>query len=186
MAVHSPRKLTYEDYERFPEDGQRHEILDGEHFVSASPATPHQLVFGAAFSALYVFVKERRLGRILGAPYDVVLSEHDVVVPDILFVSSDRGDIINSKNAQGAPDLVVEILSPSSRRRDKGLKLARYEKLGVVEYWILDPEAASVLVFRREGEVFLPPLHLSAENDERLTTPLLPGLELSLREVFEL
>src|SRR6185295_15390750 len=127
-------------------------------------ATPHQLVFGAVFSALYVFVKERRLGRVFGAPYDVVLSEHDVVVPDILFVSSDRGDIINSKNAWGAPDLVVEILSPSSGRRDKGLKLARYEKLGVAEYWIFDPKAAAALIYRRDGEVFRPPFRLSAEN----------------------
>jgi Uma2 family endonuclease len=115
----------------------------------------------------------------------VVLSKHDIVEPDIVFISSNRASIVTAKNAQGAPDLVIEILSPSTRRRDLGEKRARYELLGVLEYWAFDPGPATAQVFRREGDRFLPPILLSAEADDRLTTPLLPGLEISLREVFE-
>ena len=186
MAIHSPqRKLTYQDFEQIPEDGQRHEILDGVHVVSPSPNALHQIVFGAAFVKLYVFVMEHGLGRVLSAPFDVVLSEHDIVEPDILFISSSRAEILTESHVQGAPDLVVEILSPSTRRRDLGKKLVRYDELGVQEYWVLEPEASTVLIFRREGDGFLSPILLSAEADDRLATPLLPGLEISLRAVFK-
>jgi Uma2 family endonuclease len=184
MAAHSPRKLTYEDFAKIPEDGRRHEILDGAHVVTPAPTPLHQGVSGAIFVALYTFVRERRLGKVFYAPLDVILSDHDIVEPDILFISSARVGILTDKNAQGAPDLVVEILSPGSWRWDLGRKRARYELLGVLEYWVLDPDGATALLFRRDGECFLSPIRLSAELDERLTTPLLPGLEIPLREVF--
>lgn len=184
MAVHSPRKLTYEDFEKIPEDGSRHEILDGAHVVTPAPTPFHQSVSSATFVALYTLVRERRLGKVFYAPLDVVLSDHDIVEPDILFISAARVGILTDKNAQGAPDLIVEILSPRTRHRDLGEKRACYELLGVLEYWVLDPDTATALLFRRHGDGFLPPIRLSAEADERLTTPLLRGLEIPLREVF--
>jgi Uma2 family endonuclease len=186
MAVHSPqRKLTYEDFVRIPEDGRRHEILDGAHVVSPAPSRIHQRIVVRLVTILEGFVEPRGLGEVYVAPFDVVLSRHDVVEPDVLFLSASRAAILTDANVQGAPDLAVEILSPGTRRRDLGEKRARYELLGVLEYWIVDPKAASVLVFRREGEGFLPPVLLTAEADDRLWTPLLPGLEISLREVLK-
>jgi Uma2 family endonuclease len=184
MAVHSPRKLTYQDFEKLPEDGLRHEILDGVHVVSPSPATAHQRVSFHLTLGLGGFVKAHRLGEVFSAPFDIVLSNHDVVVPDLVFISASRAAILTEKNAQGAPDLVIEILSPSSRRRDLGQKLVGYEKLGVAEYWVFDPKSRTALLYRKTGDAFAPPLGLSAEAGDRLTTPLLPGFELPLVEVF--
>jgi Uma2 family endonuclease len=186
MAVHSPiRKLTYEDFERFPEDDRlRHEILDGVHVVSPSPTIRHQRLSKRVFRKLDSFVEAQGLGEIFYAPMDVLLSRHDIVEPDLFFIAGDRDGIVTEKNVQGAPDLVVEILSPGTRKRDLVDKRERYEALGVQEYWVFDPDRHTVAAFRREGEHFGPPLRLSAAADERLTTPLLPGLEIRLRDLF--
>jgi Uma2 family endonuclease len=157
MAVHSPRKLTYEDFARFPENGRRHEILDGDHVVTSAPSWHHQRVLRAVFRRLDAFVASRGLGEVVFAPFAVVLSEHDVVEPDLFFLSSARTSLLLDDGVQGAPDLMVEVLSRSTRRRDPGKKLARYEKLGVPEFWVFDPEPASVQVFRREDDRFLLP-----------------------------
>jgi len=178
-------KLTYEDYLLFPEDGLRHEILDGEHHVSASPFTAHQDVFSNLHSFLHPFVRRHRLGKVYGAPLDVVLSPHDVVVPDLLFISAERLRILTEKNVQGAPDLVIEILSRSTRHRDEGIKLERYDLFGVLEYWTFDPEQKAARVFRRPGRRLTLAAALSAQAGDVLTTTLLPGLEIPLDEVFE-
>ena len=176
-------KLTYEDYVLFPEDGLRHEILDGEHHVSASPFAPHQDVFSNLHSFLHPFVRRHRLGKVYGAPFDVILSPHDVVVPDLLFISNERLKILTEKNVQGAPDLVVEILSRSTRRRDEGIKLERYDLFGVREYRLFDPDRKTARVFRRNGGRLALAADLAV--GDVLTTPLLPGLEIPLAEVFE-
>lgn len=172
------RKLTYEDYVLFPEDGQRHEIIDGEHYVSPAPTPKHQRVSMRLSSRLHVFAEENRLGEVLAAPTDVLLSRHDILQPDILFISNQRSRIITEKNIQGAPDLVVEILSESTRKLDEKIKLARYELLGVSETWIVDPLADRVHVFRQDGKSVL-------SVGDVLTTPLLPGLEIPLRYLFQ-
>jgi Uma2 family endonuclease len=177
------RKLTYEDYVLFPEDGQRHEIIDGEHYVSPAPTPKHQRVSMRLSSRLHVFAEENRLGEVLAAPTDVLLSRHDVLQPDVLFISNERAGIVTEKNIQGAPDLVVEILSASTRNLDERIKLARYELLGVSEYWIVDPLADRVHVFRPEGESFGKAAELSI--GDVLTTPLLPGLEIPLGYLFQ-
>jgi Uma2 family endonuclease len=187
MVVSAPRKLTYDDFVRIPEDGRRHEILDGEHVVTAAPFLRHQQVVVELSGQLYVYLKRHNLGRMFTAPADVVLSRHDVVEPDLLFVSNAKLGLLTQKNVQGAPDLVVEVLSPGTRHRDLGKKRVRYELLGVGEYWVLDPDRDTATVLRRatpDSTAFEPPIELSAEADDPLTTPLLPGLEIPLREVF--
>jgi Uma2 family endonuclease len=178
-----PHKLTYDDYLLFPEDGQRHEILDGEHYVTASPFFQHQLVSSRLHSRVGPWVEARKLGVLLAAPMDVLLSPHDVAQPDLLFISNERAGIIKRANVQGAPDLVVEILSKSTRNRDERLKLERYERFGVREYWLLDPDRKAAWIYRREGGR----LRLAAElfMGDVLTSPLLPGLEIRLAEIFE-
>ncbi|MEA2692231.1 MAG: hypothetical protein QOJ16_1618 [Acidobacteriota bacterium] len=179
------RKLTYEDYLLFPEDGKRHEILDGEHYVTPAPPIEHQDFSGNLYLRLAPFVREHRLGRVNFAPVDVLLSEHDIAQPDLLFISNERATIVTAANVQGAPDLVIEILSNSTRRRDETLKRDRYERAGVLEYWLVDSKRRVVRVFRRSGAGFLAPQELSAVAGDVLTTPLLPGLEILVSQIFE-
>jgi Uma2 family endonuclease len=182
------RKLTYEDYCLFPEDGQRHEILDGEHYVTPAPTLGHQGCSGNLHLIVAPFVREHRLGKVYYAPADVLLSVHDIAQPDLVFISNQRAGILTEANVQGAPDLVIEILSRSTRRRDATLKRERYEQFGVGEYWLVDPRLRTVRVFRRQvpdaaGFGALQDFH--AEAGDVLTTPLLPGLEISVRQIFE-
>jgi Uma2 family endonuclease len=181
----SATKLTYEDFALFRDDGKRHELIDGEHFVTPSPATRHQAIARNLTGLLFAFLRGRDAGAIFPAPYDVVLTPHDVVEPDLLFVSVARRAIVTEANVQGAPDLAVEILSPASRRLDEILKRDLYDRAGVVEYWVVDPDAETVKVFRRgDGDAFDRPQLLLRDHGDVLTTPLLPGLELPLAEIF--
>lgn len=183
LADLSP-KLTYEDYVLFPNDGMRHEILDGEHYVTAAPKRKHQRTSMRLGSRLHLFVEERSLGEVYAAPFDVVLSLHDVVQPDLLFISNRRAGILNDDNAQGAPDLAIEIVSPRTRRQDEGIKRERYDLLGVDEYWIVYPDRRAAKVYRREGARLALVADLSAAAKDIFTTPLLPGLAVPLAEIF--
>ena len=186
MAVRDPipRKLTYEDYLHFPEDGNRHEILDGEHYVTAAPYLRHQSVIVELTSWIAPFVRQRRLGRFYIAPVDVLLARHDIVQPDLLFISNASMKILTEKNVQGAPDLVVEVLSDSTRKRDEGIKLERYELLGVQEYWVVDPKRNEARIYRRSGEHLQQIAELTATARDLLTSPFFPGLEIPLFEIF--
>jgi Uma2 family endonuclease len=186
MALHDlPRKLTYDDYVLIPEDGQRHEILDGEHYVSPAPLTRHQNVSSNLHTELGPFIKRHRLGKLLAAPTDVVLSPYDVAQPDLLFISNERLGIVTEANVQGTPDLVIEILSKKTRRRDEGPKREIYERYGVRECWMLDSDSNSVRVYRRIGNRLRLIAELSAATGDVLTTPLLPGLEIRMAEIFD-
>jgi len=185
MALHDlPPKLTYEDYLLIPEDGRRHEIIDGEHYVTAAPFVPHQRLAVRLTLRLGGFVEENRLGQFFFAPTDVLLSPFDVVQPDLLFVSNQRASIVGLKNIQGAPDLVIEILSPSTRKLDERLKLRAYERYGVREYWMFDPARKGVQRWERSGERLVSTPFLSAAAEDVLRTPLLPGFELPLAGFF--
>ncbi len=183
MALHDPTvRLTYEDYVLIPEDGRRHEIIDGEHYVSAAPFVRHQQISHRLTLRLGNFIEEHDLGEFLSAPTDVLLSPHDIVQPDHVFVSKTRAGIVKEKNIQGAPDLLIEILSDSTRRIDEGIKLRRYEHFGVREYWLVDPGRETIRVYRLTGSGFEPAADFS--TDETLSTPLLPGLMLPLAKIF--
>lgn len=181
-------RLTYLDLRRLPDDGLRHELIDGEHHVTPAPKPKHQRVLGQIFGYLFVYLREHPLGRVYCAPLDVVFSECDCVEPDLLYVSREREQRqMTEDNLEGAPDLVVEILSPSTKHIDRGAKHRLYERFGVPEYWIVDPEREMVRVYRLDSEG----LSLHAELSRRegtsvpaLSTRLLPGFELSLDEIF--
>jgi len=178
-------KLTYDDFVLFPDDGKRHELIDGEHYVTASPNLRHQQILSELTFLIRSWLEDHPAGRVFFAPLDVVLSTHDVVEPDLLYMSNERAaEIMTTLHLRGAPDLVVEIGSPSTRQRDETIKRRLYERKGVSEYWVVDPELDVVRVYRREGERFGRPLELSREAGDTLTTPLLPGLTLPLERIF--
>jgi Uma2 family endonuclease len=181
MTVSPALRFTYDDYLLLPED-RRYEIIDGDLFMTPAPTPYHQLVSINLGSSLRDFVLEHRLGRVLYAPCDVVLSPTDVVQPDILFVASDRLSIIGEKYISEAPDLVVEILSPATADRDQDLKKKLYARFGVREFWLADPEKKTVEVFVNTTEGFRRESLFGA--GETLRSPLLPGLEIPLAEVF--
>lgn len=183
MAI-QPIRLTYDDYLLFPEDGLRHELLDGEHYATAAPFLRHQVIVRRFTSALNPFIEANELGELYPAPVDVILSRYDIVQPDLVFVSRERLHILNDRNIQGAPDLVIEILSESTQRRDKGIKMTTYERFGVLEYWLADPTQSTLTVYRLEGERFRKVSELSARAGDVLMTPLLPGLEIRSAEMF--
>jgi Uma2 family endonuclease len=172
--------LTYEDYVLLPDDGLRHEIIDGEHYVNPAPYLIHQTILMNIAVPMRLHVRQHGLGYVYIAPADVVLSPNDVVQPDIVFVRAERRSILTKANVQGAPDLVIEILSPSNRQYDEVVKRKRYDAMGVAEYWIVDPESETVKIYRRAGNL------VPVESADPLTTPLLPGFALTLAEVFEL
>ncbi len=178
-------KLTYEDYACFPDDGKRHELIDGEHYVTPAPLTKHQRVSVNLVSAIHHHCHQTKQGQVFSAPTDVIFTETDVVQPDVVFLAKDRDHLITRENIQGAPDLIVEILSNSTRRRDERLKRNLYEQHGVKEYWIVDPELDSVKLYRLQEDRYATPQEVSTEQPHAtLTTPLLPTFALSLSDLF--
>ena len=174
-------KLTYHDYVQLPDD-KRYEIVEGELFLVPAPHLYHQQVVGRLWMSLYAHAKDNHLGEVFLAPCDVVLSEITVVQPDLMFVSSRHQGILTDANIQGAPDLVVEILSPTTRGRDLGLKRSLYSKHGVLEYWIVDPEAKTVEVLSLTETGFR--THAIVPRTGTLNSPLFPVLSLALSDIF--
>ncbi len=174
-------RLTYNDYLTLPEE-KRYELMEGELFMVPAPDFYHQIVSGNIVFPLREFVKKGNLGIVVAAPVDVILFPEDVLQPDILFISRERRHIITEKNVSGAPDLVIEILSPSTQERDKLVKRDIYSKYGVQEYWIIDPVGKNIEVMTLGSEGYK--LHAIFLNDEVLTSPLIQGFSLSLKEVF--
>lgn len=186
MSTPNPQvKFTYEDYLHFPDDGRRHELIDGDHYVTPAPKTTHQVISMNLGAVLHGHVSGRKAGRVLTAPTDVVLSDLDVVQPDLLFVSAARASIITEKNIQGPPDIVVEIISETTRRTDEVIKRKLYERYKVPEYWVVDPELETVKVHRLTNQGYARAAELSKESNDTLTTPLLPGLQVPLAAIFE-
>jgi Uma2 family endonuclease len=178
---------TYRDLVALPDDGLRHELLDGEHVVSPSPGTSHQLISRRVFVALNAHVEREGLGEVLFAPYDIKLSMFTVLVPDLVFFSAERfARVVNEKHATAAPDLVVEILSPGTRRRDKGRKRAIYEREGVCEYWIVDPASTEVTTLQRQDgeDGFTVVTTLAQRRGDVLASSLFPGLAIPLARIF--
>ena len=182
VTTANPRiKFTYADYRNTPED-KRYELIDGELIMSPAPRTTHQDASLKIVLLLAAFVRKRVLGKIFYAPTDVVLSDTDVVQPDILFISNARAHIITEDNIRGEPNLVIEILSPSTAARDRTLKRALYAKHGVQEYWQVDTDARAIAALTLTERGF-DGAAVYGEG-QTLTSPLLPGFELELDSVF--
>jgi Uma2 family endonuclease len=178
-------KLTYDDYLLFPEDGNRHELIDGEHYVTPPPRLSHQGISGNLYLVIASWLEDHPIGRIYYAPVGVVFSNFDVVEPDLLYLSNTRlAEIATPKHIAGAPELVIEIGSPSTRKRDETIKKRLYERWGVSEYWVVDPDTEVVRVYRRGAEGFERVTELARESGDVLTTPLLSGLALPLARIF--
>ena len=183
MTVAQPiLKFTYEDYRTAPPD-KRYELLDGELLMTPAPNLKHQRLQLRLGMRLAQFIEEQGLGELFIAPCDVVLSDTDVVQPDLLFVSRERRHLLSGgDNVRGAPDLVVEILSPATADRDRGYKHALYARHGVEEYWLVDPEAETVWIHRlQDGSLEV--AHTFG-REQTLCSPLLAGFELDLDDVF--
>jgi Uma2 family endonuclease len=142
----SKRPLTIEDFEAFPDDGNRYEIMGGQLFVTPAPALLHQWIIATLTSAFNAYLLPRRLGVAFPAPTDVQFGEHDIVEPDLVVVLQPNLGKLRDTRIIGAPDLVIEITSPSTASRDRVRKSALYAQEGVREYWIADPRAQSVIV----------------------------------------
>jgi Uma2 family endonuclease len=179
-------KLTYDDFVLFPDDGKRHELIDGEHYVTPSPNVRHQQIQGDLFALVWNYLEARPVGRVFTSRLDVVFSRFDVVEPDIVYLSYERANTVLTKaNLQGAPELVIEIASPSTRQRDETIKRHLYERSGVSEYWVVDPEIDVVRVYRRTRDGgFDRAIELSREAGDVLATDLLPGLDVPLIRIF--
>lgn len=181
MPIPEQLKLTYEDYLNFPNDGRRHEIIDGEHHMTPSPQTRHQIVLNNLTCVLTSHVKQNDLGLILFAPMDVVLSDTTVVQPDLLFIRKDREHIIKKNLIEGAPDLLVEILSPGSEKLDRYTKMKHYALHGVKEYWLIDYETRILEYYLLEGHVF----QRKGVFAEDFSPSLFPNLTIHLSEIFQ-
>jgi Uma2 family endonuclease len=178
------KRLTYDDLESIPQEreGDRHEIIDGELVVTPAPIPGHQDTSANIFVPMHSHVVERRLGKVYFAPIDIRFTPDNVLIPDIVFVAQDRLHIIGLKAIDGPPDLVVEILSPGTRRRDPSVKRELYARFGVREYWIVDPRARTVEVLQLVGNGYRRVPHTT---DGSIQSRVLPDLRLTLEMVFE-
>jgi Uma2 family endonuclease len=181
MSLPAGLRFTYEDYVLLPED-HRYEVIDGELFMTPAPTPNHQLILLRIARVLEDYAKDDRKGIVLVAPCDVVLSESDVLQPDVFFVSTERGGIIGEKYIGAAPDLVVEVLSPSTQNRDRVAKAKRYAKFGVREMWFVDPRAKTVEVLVNSPEGFV--RHALCGPGQSVRSVILSGLQFPVDPIF--
>ncbi len=175
-------KYTHADFLLMPNDGKRREILDGELLVTPSPNLGHQRISRKIQFALLEYLKAHPMGELLDAPMDVILSDLDVLEPDLLFVLNEHRAILKDW-VRGAPDLVIEILSPATAANDRGPKMKAYARFGVREYWIVDPDQRAIEVYRLVQAGY-EPTRIFREQ-ETLTSSLLPDFVLSVGAVFQ-
>jgi Uma2 family endonuclease len=184
MAVKVPRAvLNWEHYLELPNDGKRYEIIDGELYVSPAPSEKHQRVATTLTAILVVHNVAHRIGAVYAAPFDVRLAWSDIVQPDLLFVSRQRANVITSARIDGAPDLVVEIISPSSVKTDEDTKRNLYAKYGVKYYWIIEPLEEWIRAYEL-GADGLYELVAEAHGSETFSAPPFVDLQISLADLW--
>ncbi len=180
-TVQEAKKWTYKDYLKLDDDA-RYEIIDGELIMAPSPITNHQTVSKKVQHILYK-LEEKGIGTVFNAPLDVVFAENQVVQPDIIFILPENKKIIQEKGIFGSPDLVIEILSPSSAQRDRDKKYHLYERFGVKEYWIIDPLWHTVEIFVLENNIYQ--LHRFIEGEGVVQSRIIKEFELDVQEIIE-
>ena len=178
-----PRPMTYEDLQQTPDDGNRYEVVDGEPVVSPSPSQMHQTLIVRLLLLIHDYLRQNQLAEtIFPAPLDVRLSEHNVVEPDLVYVSRERRQILaNPALIDGVPDLVVEILSPSNRPYDEQVKYRLYERAGVPEYWLVDPERERLTIFALQDGAYAA---TAAADAAHVPSVVLPGLVVDVSALF--
>jgi len=184
MAPQTATRMTYEEFMALPDDGNHYELVEGELVLNPAPNLRHQAIIGNLYLAFRLYLDEHRSGKVFVAAVDVVLSIENVLEPDVIVVLNDRASRLQTKNVQGAPNIAVEVLSGGSRRNDEVTKKRLYERFGVDEYWIVDPEIDSVKFYRRVGDGFDRAIEISTDSGGTITSPLLPGFALDVNLVF--
>jgi Uma2 family endonuclease len=176
-------KYTYQDLRSTPDDGRRYELFEGDLIVSPAPTTMHQRIVFRLSLVIGNFVQMHQLGEVLSAPCDIQFSGETVVEPDLLFVARDRASIVKEDYVQGAPDLIVEVISPTSEERDRGYKFKIYAEQGVKEYWLADYRKRVLQIFGLTSSGF----QLAGEfkNDDEVRSPLFPGLRFRVSELWK-
>jgi Uma2 family endonuclease len=178
--AHRATALRYEDLEAFPEDNTRREVIDGELYVSPSPTLRHQAVVLSIVTILRTYAR-RHGGKAYVGPVDIILAEHDIVAPDVVYIAPDRASILHEKAIFGAPSLIVEVTS-SNRSRDRGKKLRVYARSGIPEYWIVDPKAPSIeRCSRPDRERYLAVDVFTGE----MPSATLPGLHVTIPNLVD-
>ena len=183
MGVEVVPKLTFEQFRQLPDDGKRYELVRGEVHLTPSPTTKHQLVLQRLFASLDSYLSKNPLGRMLIAPLDVRLGADTALQPDMLYVANAHVAIIQEDYVHGAPDLVVEILSPSTAAHDRATKLHLYAEAGVGEMWFIDPQAKTVEILKLQGNKYL--VEAALAGRQALTSASFPGWELPLPDLFD-
>ena len=173
---------TYQDYLKLPQDRMTYQIIGGRLFMTPAPSSYHQKVSRNLEFILWSWVKKNNLGEIFYAPIDVIFSSVNVVQPDIVFISKDRSKILQEKGIFGAPDLIVEIVSPSTLELDVRFKKELYQRFGVREYWIVYPEEKRIEVFHLKGGSFK--LKGTFLKEDVMQPGLFPNLKINLNDVF--
>jgi Uma2 family endonuclease len=169
---------TYAEFERLPQDdGNRYEVIAAELVVSPGPRPRHQRAVGRLMSALDVFTQEHALGEVYPGPIDVLLSDADYLEPDLVFVRRERAGIVSERAIESAPDLVVEVISPSTALRDRGIKRERYALFGVPLYWVVDVDLRQVEVYRLAESPYEP---VEIATDTLVWQPVEDGPSLTL------
>jgi Uma2 family endonuclease len=183
MLTVKHRPLTVHDYMQLPENpGKKSELIEGDLFMSPSPSRFHQEILGRLHGQIWTYLQVSPLGKIYAAPFDVTLTDLSVFQPDLCYYSKSRYSSLTDHGADGAPDLVVEILSPGSVKHDLGVKKEIYARTGVEEFWSVDPVKRTITVFQLSENSTTPRATLM--ESKTLTTPLLPGLKIKVRDVF--
>lgn len=181
IACSGDRVYTYEDYRQLPE-GSPYQLIGGRLVMTPSPTPRHQLVSAQLVFQMMTYVREKNLGVVAYAPLDVYLEATETFQPDIVFIDRNRIGIIGTDKINGAPDLVVEVLSPSTAYYDLKTKFRVYEKHGVREYWIVDPEDSSVQVYvLQDGQL---KLHQEAVGEGKVQSKILAGFSVDLKDIF--
>jgi Uma2 family endonuclease len=176
------RPLTYDDLQSMPDDGQRYEIIGGELIVTPAPSWNHQRVLGEIYRLVDDFARETGKGKLVFAPFDVILGPHDIVEPDLVFIASEQGHYPGDHNSfEGAPALVVEVISPSSRQSDHVKKMILYARAGVLEYWIADPGQRTLVINVLQGKTYVP---IQPDDAGFLSSRALPGLRVDPAIIF--
>jgi Uma2 family endonuclease len=184
MSAQIETLLTNNDLEGLPQDGNRYELIEGELYVSTAPELIHQRIIGKLHFAFANYLAGKPIGEILYGP-GVILSDYDGVIPDLVYLSNERRDqIATGTRIYGAPNLVIEVLSPGTQNmeRDRKVKLNLYDKYGIDEYWIVDTRARSIEVYRREGGKLK--FFTTFVSDENVSSPLLLDFECGVATLF--